>query len=70
MVQRNERYKQDVERFYERKRHLDLIEMLEAKRPWVVSSSLLEAKIVILEVEEKLERRAKIQVGDFVIFSL
>ncbi|NP_001239614.1 structural maintenance of chromosomes protein 5 isoform 3 [Mus musculus] len=35
MVQRNERYKQDVERFYERKRHLDLIEMLEAKRPWV-----------------------------------
>lgn len=37
MIQRNERYKQDVERFYERKRHLDLIEMLEAKRPWVVS---------------------------------
>ncbi|KAL6092464.1 hypothetical protein STEG23_022810 [Scotinomys teguina] len=35
MVQRNERYKQDVERYYERKRHLDLIEMLEAKRPWV-----------------------------------
>ncbi|XP_008840973.1 structural maintenance of chromosomes protein 5 isoform X2 [Nannospalax galili] len=35
MVQRNVRYKQDVERFYERKRHLDLIEMLEAKRPWV-----------------------------------
>ncbi|XP_077004529.1 structural maintenance of chromosomes protein 5 isoform X3 [Tamandua tetradactyla] len=35
MIQRNERYKQDVERFYERKRHLDLIEMLEAKRPWV-----------------------------------
>ncbi|XP_013371816.1 PREDICTED: structural maintenance of chromosomes protein 5 isoform X2 [Chinchilla lanigera] len=35
MVQRNERYKQDVQRFYERKRHLDLIEMLEAKRPWV-----------------------------------
>ncbi|XP_069430200.1 structural maintenance of chromosomes protein 5 isoform X4 [Ovis canadensis] len=35
MIQRNERYKQDVDRFYERKRHLDLIEMLEAKRPWV-----------------------------------
>ncbi|XP_034629986.1 structural maintenance of chromosomes protein 5 isoform X1 [Trachemys scripta elegans] len=35
MKQRNERYKQDVERYYERKRHLDLIEMLERKRPWV-----------------------------------
>ncbi|KAM8803761.1 structural maintenance of chromosomes protein 5 isoform 2-T2 [Rhynchonycteris naso] len=35
MIQRNKRYEQDVERFYERKRHLDLIEMLEAKRPWV-----------------------------------
>uniref|UniRef100_A0A8D0GQR5 Structural maintenance of chromosomes protein 5 n=1 Tax=Sphenodon punctatus TaxID=8508 RepID=A0A8D0GQR5_SPHPU len=35
MKQRNERYKQDVERYYEHKRHLDLIEMLERKRPWV-----------------------------------
>uniref|UniRef100_A0A8C8VFZ7 Structural maintenance of chromosomes protein 5 n=1 Tax=Pelusios castaneus TaxID=367368 RepID=A0A8C8VFZ7_9SAUR len=35
MKQRNERYKQDVERYYERKRHLDLIKMLERKRPWV-----------------------------------
>ncbi|XP_075067074.1 structural maintenance of chromosomes protein 5 isoform X2 [Mixophyes fleayi] len=35
LQQRNERYKQDVERFYERKRHLDKIEMLERKRPWV-----------------------------------
>ncbi|XP_069481894.1 structural maintenance of chromosomes protein 5 [Ambystoma mexicanum] len=35
MKQRNERHKQDVERYYERKRHLDLIEMLERKRPWV-----------------------------------
>uniref|UniRef100_A0A674IF41 Structural maintenance of chromosomes protein 5 n=1 Tax=Terrapene triunguis TaxID=2587831 RepID=A0A674IF41_9SAUR len=37
MKQRNERYKQDVERYYERKRHLDLIEMLERKRPWVTA---------------------------------
>uniref|UniRef100_A0A8B9NG10 Structural maintenance of chromosomes protein 5 n=1 Tax=Accipiter nisus TaxID=211598 RepID=A0A8B9NG10_9AVES len=35
MRQRLERYKQDVERYHERKRHLDLIEMLERKRPWV-----------------------------------
>ncbi|XP_064358748.1 structural maintenance of chromosomes protein 5 isoform X3 [Dromaius novaehollandiae] len=35
MKQRIERCKQDVERYHERKRHLDLIEMLERKRPWV-----------------------------------
>ncbi|KAK2513862.1 Smc5 [Columba guinea] len=35
MRQRVERYKQDVERYHERKRHLDSIEMLERKRPWV-----------------------------------
>ncbi|KAM4708555.1 structural maintenance of chromosomes protein 5 [Discoglossus pictus] len=35
LKQRNERYKQDVERYYERKRHLDKIQMLERKRPWV-----------------------------------
>ncbi|NXE26551.1 SMC5 protein, partial [Ardeotis kori] len=35
MRQRIERFKQDVERYHERKRHLDLIEMLERKRPWV-----------------------------------
>ncbi|XP_059958269.1 structural maintenance of chromosomes protein 5 isoform X2 [Mesoplodon densirostris] len=58
MIQRNERYKQDVERFYERKRHLDLIEMLEAKRPWV------EYENVRQEYEEvKLARdRAKDEV--------
>lgn len=37
MKQRVERYKQDVERYHECKRHVDLIEMLERKRPWVVS---------------------------------
>ncbi|XP_033019770.1 structural maintenance of chromosomes protein 5 isoform X1 [Lacerta agilis] len=36
MKQTNERYKQDVERYHEHKRHLDLIAMLERKRPWVV----------------------------------
>uniref|UniRef100_A0A8C4T7Q5 Structural maintenance of chromosomes protein 5 n=2 Tax=Erpetoichthys calabaricus TaxID=27687 RepID=A0A8C4T7Q5_ERPCA len=35
MKQRNERYKQDVERYYERKRHLDMINLLERKKPWV-----------------------------------
>lgn len=32
---RNERNKHDVNRYYEKKRHLDVIELLEKKRPWV-----------------------------------
>ncbi|KAG9354043.1 hypothetical protein JZ751_012167 [Albula glossodonta] len=35
VTQRNERNKQDVERYYEKKRHLDMIKMLDSKRPWV-----------------------------------
>ncbi|NXL96714.1 SMC5 protein, partial [Tyrannus savana] len=35
MKQRIERYKQDVERYLKHKSHIDLIEMLERKRPWV-----------------------------------
>lgn len=37
--QRNERNKHDVNRYYEKKRHLDIIELLEKKKPWVVSGS-------------------------------
>lgn len=33
--QRNERNKHDVNRYYEWKRHLDVIELLEKKKPWV-----------------------------------
>ncbi|XP_064295493.1 structural maintenance of chromosomes protein 5 isoform X2 [Phalacrocorax carbo] len=40
MRQRVERYKQDVDRFHERKQHLDLIAMLERKRPWVEYESV------------------------------
>lgn len=35
--QRNERNKHDVNRYYEKKRHLDVIELLEKKKLWVVS---------------------------------
>ncbi|XP_073908118.1 structural maintenance of chromosomes protein 5 isoform X2 [Castor canadensis] len=60
MVQRNERYKQDVDRFYERKRHLDLIEMLEAKRPWVeyenVRQEYEEVKLVRDQVKEEIRK--------------
>ncbi|KAM9343488.1 structural maintenance of chromosomes protein 5 isoform 2-T2 [Pholidichthys leucotaenia] len=33
--QRHERNKLDVNRYYEKKRHLDVIELLEKKKPWV-----------------------------------
>ncbi|XP_058498969.1 structural maintenance of chromosomes protein 5 [Solea solea] len=33
--QRNERNKIDVNRYYERKRHLDNVELLDKKKPWV-----------------------------------
>ncbi|XP_053173495.1 structural maintenance of chromosomes protein 5 [Scomber japonicus] len=33
--QRNERNKHDVNRYYEKKRHLDVIELLGKKKPWV-----------------------------------
>lgn len=40
--QRNERNKLDVNRYYERKRHLEVIELLEKKKPLVVSVSISE----------------------------
>uniref|UniRef100_A0A4W2HXA9 Structural maintenance of chromosomes protein 5 n=1 Tax=Bos indicus x Bos taurus TaxID=30522 RepID=A0A4W2HXA9_BOBOX len=55
MIQRNERYKQDVDRFYERKRHLDLIEMLEAKRPWVIEE--LQQALTVKQNEEHDRQR-------------
>ncbi|XP_066224105.1 structural maintenance of chromosomes protein 5 isoform X1 [Saccopteryx leptura] len=60
MIQRNKRYEQDVERFYERKRHLDLIEMLEAKRPWVeyenVRQEYEEVKLARDKVKDEVRR--------------
>lgn len=38
--QRNKCSKGDVERFHMRRRHVDRIQMLEKKRPWVVSTPL------------------------------
>ncbi|XP_066113209.1 structural maintenance of chromosomes protein 5 isoform X2 [Saccopteryx bilineata] len=60
MIQRNKRYEQDVERFYERKRHLDLIEMLEAKRPWVeyenVRQEYAEVKLARDKVKDEVRK--------------
>ncbi|XP_006002040.1 structural maintenance of chromosomes protein 5 [Latimeria chalumnae] len=53
MKQRNERNKQDVARYYEQKFHLDTIEMLERKRPWV------EYENVRQQYEEIKQRRER-----------
>ncbi|TWW56589.1 structural maintenance of chromosomes protein 5 [Takifugu flavidus] len=51
--QRNERNKHDVNRYYEKKRHLDMIELLEKKKPWVeYESTRKELESVKREREE------------------
>ncbi|XP_027508334.1 structural maintenance of chromosomes protein 5 isoform X1 [Corapipo altera] len=53
MKQMIERYKQDVDRYLEHKSHIDLIEMLERKRPW------LEYESVRMQYMEVKQRRNK-----------
>ncbi|XP_064497153.1 structural maintenance of chromosomes protein 5 isoform X3 [Pseudopipra pipra] len=53
MKQMIERYKQDVDRYLEHKSHIDLIEMLERKRPW------LEYENVRMQYMEVKQRRNK-----------
>ncbi|NWS13743.1 SMC5 protein, partial [Pachyramphus minor] len=59
MKQRVERYKQDVERYLEHKSHIDLIEMLERKRPWLeyesVRTQYVEVKKNRNKAKEELE---------------
>ncbi|XP_008411755.1 structural maintenance of chromosomes protein 5 isoform X1 [Poecilia reticulata] len=51
--QRNERNKIDVNRYYEKKRHLDVIELLEKKKPWVeYETARKELEGVKMEREE------------------
>uniref|UniRef100_A0A3P8UR75 Structural maintenance of chromosomes protein 5 n=1 Tax=Cynoglossus semilaevis TaxID=244447 RepID=A0A3P8UR75_CYNSE len=55
--QRNERNKLDVNRFYERQRHLDMIELLEKKKPWVeYETARVERDHVIAERNEVKQR--------------
>ncbi|XP_007441975.1 structural maintenance of chromosomes protein 5 isoform X1 [Python bivittatus] len=42
MKKKNERYKQDMERYHERQHHLDSIAILEKKRPWVIYEEVRE----------------------------
>ncbi|KAM5192219.1 structural maintenance of chromosomes protein 5 [Mantella aurantiaca] len=65
LKQSNERYRQDVERYYEKKRHLDKIKMLERKRPWVEYESCRiqheEKKQQHDQLKEELNRRKESQ---------
>ncbi|XP_072306194.1 structural maintenance of chromosomes protein 5 [Eucyclogobius newberryi] len=54
--QRNERNKHDVNRYYEKKRHLDVIELLEKKRPWVEYETA-RADLDVLKKEREETRR-------------
>ncbi|NWU85472.1 SMC5 protein, partial [Onychorhynchus coronatus] len=60
MKQRLERYKQDVERYLEHKRHLDLIEMLERKRPWVEYEDLRAQYTNVKESRNKAKKDLEI----------
>uniref|UniRef100_A0A5F8HHY5 Structural maintenance of chromosomes protein 5 n=1 Tax=Monodelphis domestica TaxID=13616 RepID=A0A5F8HHY5_MONDO len=59
LKQSNERHKQDVERYYECKRHLDLIEMLEAKRPWVEYENVRQQYEEIKQNRDQLKEELK-----------
>ncbi|XP_073490680.1 structural maintenance of chromosomes protein 5 [Aquarana catesbeiana] len=59
LKQGNERYKQDVERYYERKRHLDKIKMLERKRPWVEYENCRQHYEEVKQKRDKLKEELK-----------
>ncbi|XP_010185450.1 PREDICTED: structural maintenance of chromosomes protein 5-like, partial [Mesitornis unicolor] len=59
MKQRVERCKQDVERYHEFKRHLDLIEMLDRKRPWVEYESVRQQHEKVKESREQAKKELK-----------
>nr|XP_057941477.1 structural maintenance of chromosomes protein 5 isoform X2 [Doryrhamphus excisus] len=60
--QRNERNKHDVNRYYEKKRHLDIIELLEKKKPWVeYETSLKELESVKKERDEAKRQLAALK---------
>ncbi|NXM66247.1 SMC5 protein, partial [Serilophus lunatus] len=59
LKQRAERYKQDVERYHEHKRHIDLIEMLERKRPWLEYESVREQHEEVKQSRNQVKRELK-----------
>ncbi|XP_077105180.1 structural maintenance of chromosomes protein 5 isoform X2 [Ranitomeya variabilis] len=59
LKQGNERYKQDVERYYVKKRHLDKIEMLERKRPWVEYEHVRQEYEKVKELRDQVKEELK-----------
>ncbi|XP_041656098.1 structural maintenance of chromosomes protein 5 isoform X2 [Cheilinus undulatus] len=55
--QRNERNKHDMNRYYERKRHLDVIELLEKKKPWVEYETTRKELEGVKKEREEAKRR-------------
>ncbi|KAK2851334.1 hypothetical protein Q5P01_007610 [Channa striata] len=54
--QRNERNKHDVTRYYEKKRHLDVIELLEKKKPWVEYETIRKEMEGVKKEREETKR--------------
>ncbi|XP_059830738.1 structural maintenance of chromosomes protein 5 [Hypanus sabinus] len=59
MKQRNERSEQDVQRYYERQRHLDKIKILERKRPWVEYEAARQEHEEVKHLRDQLKQKLK-----------
>ncbi|XP_072114208.1 structural maintenance of chromosomes protein 5 [Mobula birostris] len=59
MKQRNERSEQDVQRYYERQRHLDKIKILERKRPWVEYEAARQEHEEVKHLRDQLKQELK-----------
>ncbi|KAK2871454.1 hypothetical protein QQF64_002642 [Cirrhinus molitorella] len=57
--QRNERNKLDVERYYMKKRHLDRIQMLEKKKPWVEYETARKEMEGVKKEREEMKRKLR-----------
>ncbi|NWR38705.1 SMC5 protein, partial [Tachuris rubrigastra] len=60
MKQRIERYGQDVERYLEHKSHIDLIEMLERKRPWLEYEDVRMQYVQVKQIRNKAKKDLQI----------
>uniref|UniRef100_A0A8B9HI59 Structural maintenance of chromosomes protein 5 n=1 Tax=Astyanax mexicanus TaxID=7994 RepID=A0A8B9HI59_ASTMX len=57
--QRNERNKVDVERYHMKRRHLDMIQMLEKKKPWVEYETARKELEEVKKQREEMKKTAK-----------
>ncbi|XP_066506411.1 structural maintenance of chromosomes protein 5 isoform X2 [Hoplias malabaricus] len=57
--QRNERNKVDVERYHMKRRHLDMIQMLEKKKPWMEYETARKELEEVKKQREEMKKTAK-----------